>query len=118
MCVVIDHPLQPLSRSDFRQDIELWSYPAEFCEAGGMADRRPNIPGPTCGERFARVRRASNPSHLCRQTVSRGGRAHGRLAASSAGADEAMGARRVQAYVLEQTFISGASYAGRVLRRL
>jgi hypothetical protein len=25
MCVVIDHPLQPFSRSDFRQDIELWA---------------------------------------------------------------------------------------------
>jgi hypothetical protein len=46
MCVVIDHPLEPFSWSEFKQDIELCSYPAELCEAGRMADRRPIIPVP------------------------------------------------------------------------
>jgi hypothetical protein len=44
MCVVIDHPLQPFSRSDFRQDIEPCSHPAELCEAGRMADRSSSWP--------------------------------------------------------------------------
>jgi hypothetical protein len=44
MCVLIDHPLQPFSRSDFRQNIEPCSYPAEFCEAGRMADPSPSWP--------------------------------------------------------------------------
>jgi hypothetical protein len=41
MCVVIDHPLEPFSWSEFKQDIERCSYPAELCEAGRMADRGP-----------------------------------------------------------------------------
>jgi len=118
MCVVIDHPLEPFSWSEFKQDIVLCSYPAEHFEAGHMADRGPNIPGTTCGEWFARAWSAANPSPSCWQTVSQGGVAHGCLAASSARADECMGARRTQAHVLQQTFIGGASYAARVLRRL
>jgi hypothetical protein len=46
MCVVIDHPLEPFSWSEFEQDIELCSYPAELCEAGRMADRGPIFPAP------------------------------------------------------------------------
>jgi hypothetical protein len=46
MCVVIDHPLEPFSWSEFEQDIELCSYPVELCGAGRMADRGPIFPAP------------------------------------------------------------------------
>jgi len=46
MCVVIDHPLEPFSWSEFKQDIEFCSYPAELCEAGRIADRGVSFPSP------------------------------------------------------------------------
>ena len=46
MCVVIEHPLQPFSRSHFRQDIALCRIAAELREAGCMDDRGPTLPSP------------------------------------------------------------------------
>jgi hypothetical protein len=65
--------------------------------------------------RFARAWGVVNPSPSRRQTVLQGGAAHGRFCHTVSRSCRSMGARRVQAYVLEQKFSGGASHEGRVL---